>query len=38
VAVLHEEVDAVLFEGDGEGGFVGDALQDFDVFYVKLVA
>ena len=38
VAVLHEEVDAVLFEGDGEGGFVGDALEDFDVFYVELVA
>ncbi len=38
VAVLHEEVDAVLFEGDGEGGFFGDALEDFDVFYVELVA
>ena len=38
VAVLHEEVDAVLFEGDGEGGFFGDALEDFDVFDVELVA
>ena len=38
VAMLHEEVDAVLFEGDGEGGFVGDALDDFDVLYVELEA
>ena len=38
VAVLHEEVDAVLFEGDGEGGFVGDALEDVDGFDVELEA
>ena len=38
VAVLHEEVDAVLFERDGEGGLVGDALEDFDVFDVELEA
>ena len=38
VAMLHEEIDAVLFQGDGEWGFFGDALQDFDVFYVELVA
>jgi hypothetical protein len=36
--MLHEEVDAVLFEGDGEGSFFGDSLQDFDVFYVEFVA
>ena len=38
VAMLHEEVDAVLFEGDGEGGFVGDSLQNFDVFDVEFEA
>ena len=38
VAVLHEEVDAVFFEGDGERGVFGDALEDFYVFDVELVA
>ena len=38
VAVLHEEVDAVLFEGDGEWGVFGDALEDFHVFDVEFVA
>ncbi len=38
VAVLHEEVDAVLFEGDGEGRVFGDALEDFDVFDVEFEA
>src|SRR5207248_6443671 len=34
----HEEIDAVLFQGDGEWGFFGDALEDFDVFHVEFVA
>ena len=38
VAVLHEEVDAVLFEGDGEGVFGGDGGDDVDVLDVELVA
>ena len=28
MAVLHEEVDAVLFKGDGVGVGLGDALND----------
>ena len=35
--MLHEEVDAVLFERDGEGSLVGNALDDFDVFDIDLV-
>ncbi len=38
VAVLHEEVDAVLLEGDGVGVGLGDALDDLDVFDVELEA
>ncbi len=38
VAVLHEEVDAVLLGGDGVGVGLGDALDDFDVFDVELEA
>ena len=38
VAVLHEEVDAVLFEGDGVGVGLGNALHDLDVFDVELEA
>ena len=38
MAVLHEEVDAVLFERDGVGRVVGDALDDLDVFDVELEA
>ena len=38
VAVLHEEVDAGLFELDGVGGFVGNALGDGDVVDVELEA
>ena len=37
VAVLHQEVDAVFFEGDGEGGVVGDALVEGDGFDVQFV-
>jgi hypothetical protein len=36
--VLHEEVDAGLFELDGEGCFFGDFLDDGDGFDVELVA
>ena len=38
VAVLHEEVDAVLFERDGVRRFFGDALGDGDVLDVELEA
>jgi hypothetical protein len=38
MAVFHEEVDAVLFEGDGVGSGLGDALDDLDVFDVELEA
>jgi hypothetical protein len=38
MAVLHEEVDAVLLEGDGVGVGLGDALDDFEVFDVELEA
>ena len=38
VAVLHEEVDAVLLGGDGVGVGLGDALDDLDVLDVELVA
>ncbi len=38
MAMLHEEVDAVLLEGDGVGVGLGDALDDFDVFHVELKA
>ncbi len=37
VAVLHEEVGAMLFEGDGVGIVFGDALDDLDVLDVELV-
>jgi len=38
VAVLHEEVDASLFELDGEGCVYGNLLDDGDAFDVELVA
>jgi hypothetical protein len=38
MAVLHEEVDAVLLEGDGVGVGFGDALDDLNVFDVELEA
>jgi len=38
VAMLHEKVDAVFFEGDGERGGVVDALEDFEGFDVELEA
>ena len=38
MAVLHEEVDAVLLEGDGVGVGLGDALDDLDIFDVELEA
>ena len=38
VAVLHEEVDAVLFARDGVRRFFGDALGDGDVLHVELDA
>ena len=38
VAMLHQEVDAVLLERDGEGRLVGDALHDLDVVDVELEA
>ena len=38
MAMLHEEVDAVLLEGDGVGVGLGDALDDLDVFDVELEA
>ena len=38
VAMLHEEVDAVLLEGDGVGVGLGNALDDFEVFDVELEA
>ena len=37
VAVLHQEVDAGLFELDGEGCFFGDLVDDGDAFDVELV-
>ena len=36
--VLHEEVDAVLLEGDGVGIGFGDALDDLNVFDIELEA
>jgi hypothetical protein len=36
--MLHEEVDAVLLEGDGEGVVGGDGGDDLDVLDVELVA
>ena len=36
MAVLHEEVDAVLLEGDGVGVGLGDALNDLEVFDIEL--
>jgi hypothetical protein len=38
MAVLHEEVDAVLLEGDGVGVGLGNALNDLNIFYVELEA
>ena len=38
MAVLHEEVDAVLLEGDGVGVGLGDALDDLQVFDVEFEA
>ena len=38
MAVLHEEVGAVLLERDGEGRVLGHALDDFDAFHVKFIA
>ena len=38
MAMLHEEVDAVLLESDGVGVGLGDALDDLEVFNVELVA
>ena len=32
VAVIHQEVDAVFFGGDGVGVGFGDALEDLDAF------
>lgn len=34
--MLHEEVNAGFLELDGEGGLVGDALDDLEAFYVEL--
>jgi hypothetical protein len=36
--VLHEEVGAVIFGGDGIGIGFGDALEDLDVRHVEFVA
>ncbi len=36
--MLHEEVDAVFLQGDGEGLVGGDGGDDLDVFDVELVA
>jgi hypothetical protein len=38
MAMLHEEVDAVLLEGDGVGVGLGDALNDLEAFDVELIA
>ena len=38
MAVLHEEVDAVLLEGDGVGVGFRHALDDLDVFNIQLEA
>jgi hypothetical protein len=38
MAMLHEEVDAVLLGGDGVGVGFGDALDDLEAFNVELVA
>jgi hypothetical protein len=36
MAMLHEEVDAVLLEGDGIGIGLGHALDDLELFNVEL--
>jgi hypothetical protein len=38
MAVLHEEIDAMLLEGDGVGVGLGDALNDLKVFDIELEA
>ena len=38
MAMLHQEVDAVLLERDGVGVGLGDALDDLDVFDIELEA
>ena len=38
MAMLHEEVDAMLLEGDGVGVGLGNALDDLDVFDVEFEA
>ena len=38
MAMLHEEVDAVLLEGDGVGVGLGNALDDLNVFDIELEA
>jgi len=38
MAVLHEEIDAVLLEGDGVGSGLWNALDDLNVFDVELEA
>ena len=38
MAVLHQEVDAVLLERDGVGIGLGHALDDLEVFDVELIS
>jgi hypothetical protein len=38
MAVLHEEIDAMLLEGDGVGVGLGDALDDLEVFDIEFEA
>ena len=38
MAVLHQEVDAVLLERNGVGIVLGHALHDLDAFYIQFVA
>jgi hypothetical protein len=38
MAVLHEEVDAMLLEGDGVGIGLGDALDDLEIEDIELIS